>query len=155
MWERPIIPSRFSSQCSDLEPVNDRLLMGFILWLSKDHEEFKRVAMNKNFPKTQVLIQSVQRPVQTLIEPKDAYNIQVSQDRKTFLASRMSNAATELIRMKVHVYSDSTLCVGILNWATNLDEVWNKHRFNENLNLAFREVQLIWHVYRRQESPPT
>ena len=38
--------------------------------LSKDHEESRRVAMNKNFPRRQILIQSVQRKVQTLIKKR-------------------------------------------------------------------------------------
>ena len=68
--------------------------------------------------------------VQTLIERKDAYIMQVShvsQDRKTCRWSRST------IKMKVHVFSDSTLCVGVSNphpskkWATKLEDVWNEH----------------------------
>ena len=36
--------------------------------------------MNKSFPRTQVLIQSVQRQVQTLTVRRDAYNMKVLQD---------------------------------------------------------------------------
>ena len=70
---------------------------------------------NNSFPRTQDLIQSVQRQVQTLIERTDAYNMQVSQDWETFRWSRvrlLSDPASKLIRMKVHVFSDSALCVG-------------------------------------------
>ena len=113
------------------------------------------MATNKSFPQTQVLIQTMQRQVQTLIERKDSYMMQVSQDWKTFRWSRttlLSNPAAKLIRMKVHVFSDSTLCVGISNpgpsnnCATILDEVWNEHRFHETLNLAAREEHFMWHV---------
>ena len=94
----------------------------------------------------------VQRQVQTLIERKDAYNMQVSQDWKTFRWSRIAllgDPAAKLNRMKVHLLSDSTLCVGISNpdlrnnWATKLDVVWNEHGSDEKWNLAAREVQFI------------
>ena len=32
------------------------------------------------------------------------------------------------------------------NWTTKLDDVWKEHGVDE-LNLAAREVQFIWHVY--------
>ena len=54
--------------------------------------------------------------------------------------------------MKVHVFSDSTLCVGVSNpdpssiWVIRLEDVCFEHGFVENLDLAAREVQLIWHV---------
>ena len=54
--------------------------------------------------------------------------------------------------MKVHVFSDSTLCVGVQNpdpsnnWTTKLEDVWNDHGFVEKLHLAAREVQFIWHI---------
>ena len=53
---------------------------------------------------------------------------------------------------KVHVFSDSTLCVGISNpnlsnnWATILEDVLNEHGFDDQFNLAVREVQVAWHV---------
>ena len=90
--------------------VHERLLVGFIL-LSTDHEEFKRVTMNESFPSTQVLIQSVQRQVQTLFERIDTYMMQVLQDWKTFRWSRITlldDPAAKLIRMKFHVFSDCT-----------------------------------------------
>ena len=42
---------------------------------TEDHEDFKRMTMNKRFPKTQDCIQSAQRQVKTLIDRKDAYNM--------------------------------------------------------------------------------
>ena len=72
--------------------------------LQKDGDEHK-------FPRTQYLIQSVQRH-------KDAYNMPILQDWNTFRWSRvalLSAPAAKLIRMKVHVFSDSTLCVGVWN----------------------------------------
>ena len=44
---------------------------GLHFWLAKDHDDFKWMAMNKSFPSTQDLIQSVQRQVKTLIYRKD------------------------------------------------------------------------------------
>ena len=76
-------------------------------WLSNDHEEFNQAAMNKHCARTQVLTQSVQRQVQTLIELKDAYKMQVLQDWRTFRWSRitlLSDPAATMIRMKVHVF---------------------------------------------------
>ena len=87
-----------------------------------------------------------------LIDRKDAYNMQILQSRKTFRWSRttwLSVPAAKLIRMKVHVLSDSTLCIGVSNpdpsntWATKLEDVWNEHGFVEILNLAAREVRFI------------
>ena len=129
--------------------------MDFIL-AKQYHEGFKRMTMNETFPRTQDSTQSAPRQVRTLIERKGAINMQVSQDWKTLRWSRitlLSNPAAELIRMKVHVFSDSTLCLGIPNpdasnnWATKLDEVWNGHGFDKDLNLAARQVTFIWHVY--------
>ena len=45
-------------------------------WLTKYREAFKRMALDKSFPRTQDLVQSVQRQVKTLIERKDACNLQ-------------------------------------------------------------------------------
>ena len=113
------------------------------------------MAMNKSFPRTQDLTQSAQRQVQTLMERKDSHNRQVLQDWNTFRGSTitlLSDPATELVRMKVHVFSDSTLCVGVSNpdpsnkWATKLEDAWNKHKFAELLNLAARQVQINGHV---------
>ena len=73
----------------------------------------KRTAMKNIFTTTQDLIQSVQRQMQSLIERKDAYNVQVSKDWKTFRWSRMtllSDPEAALISMKVHVFPDSILC---------------------------------------------
>ena len=94
------------------------------------------MAMSRSFPRTHDSIQSVQRKVQTLVERKDAYNMQIVHAWNTFRWSRitlLSDPAAELIRMKVHVFSDSTLCAGIStpdpsnSWATKLDEVWKEH----------------------------
>ena len=53
-------------------------------WLTKDHDDFKRIAMNTSFPRTQSLRVSVQRLVKTLVQSKDAYNMQFLQDFNTF-----------------------------------------------------------------------
>ena len=50
--------------------------------------------------------------------------------------------------MIVHVFSDSTLCVGVSNpdpshkWATKLEDAWNEHGVVEKLNLVVREIQV-------------
>ena len=54
--------------------------------------------------------------------------------------------------MKVHVFSDSTLCVGVShpvlsnNWAKKWDEVWNEEGVDEKFDLTALEIQFIWHV---------
>ena len=108
---------------------------------------FKRVAMNKSFSRTQV-----QRQSQTLIERNDACNTHVLQDWSALRWSRitlLSDPAAKMIRMTVHVFSDSTLCVGVSNpdptniWVAKLFGVWNEHGFDEQLNLAARDVQFV------------
>ena len=65
----------------------------------------------------------------------------------------LRDPAAKLIGMKVRVFSDSTVRVGVPNpdisnnWATSLDEAWNEQGFDEELNMAAREVQFIWHGY--------
>ena len=60
--------------------------------------------------------------------------------------------AAKLIRMKVHLFSYSTLCVGVSNpdpsntRANKLEDVWKEQWFVENLNLAARALTFIWHV---------
>ena len=55
--------------------------------------------------------------------------------------------------MKVHVLSDSTVCVVISNpdpsnmWTTKLDELRHEHGFHKNENLAAREMRFIRHVH--------
>ena len=75
--------------------------------------------------------------------------MQVLQDWNTFRWSRIpspSDPTAKLIRMKFHVFSDSTLCVGVSNphlpndCATKLEDVWNEHGLVENLNVGAREV---------------
>ena len=111
--------------------------------------------MHSGVPRTQDLIRSVQRRVKSLIERQDAYNVQILQDWNTFRWSRMlllSGPAAKLIKMKVHVFSDSTLCVGVSNpdpsndRGTKLEDVWNEDGFVEQISRAAREVQFTWHV---------
>ena len=87
-------------------------------WLTKDNEDVKRMTMNSSIPRKKDLIQSVQRQVKTLIERKDAKNMQIFQDWNTFRCSRitlLSDPAAKLIRQRVHVLSDSKLCAGVSN----------------------------------------
>ena len=46
--------------------------LGASSWHTQDHEDLKRMAMNKSFPGTKDFTQAVQRQVKTLIERKDA-----------------------------------------------------------------------------------
>ena len=103
----------------------ERLLMGFIFGLQRT--------------KNTSLTKSLQRQVQTLIERTDAYNMQPLQDWKTFRWSRntlLSGPAAKLFRMKVRVFSDCTMCVGVSNpdpsntWAT--DGIIRHHKHGDN-----------------------
>ena len=64
----------------------------------------------------------------------------------------LSDPAAKLIRMNVHVFSDSPWCVGVSNpepsnnWATKFEDVWPEHTFVEKLNWASREMQYSWRV---------
>ena len=127
IWWRSFQSSRFSR--SPLRfGANIRAIAGGVSKsFTEDNEDFKRMAMNKSFPRTQDWIQSAQRQVKTLIDRQDAYNMQVLQDWNTFRWSRitlLSGPAAKLFRMKDHVFSDSTLCVGVSDpdpsnyWAT-------------------------------------
>ena len=87
--------------------------------------------MHKSFPSTQDLKQSAHRQVKILIDRKNAYNMQVSKDSNTFRWSRTTlsgDSAAKLIRMKVRVFSEFTLCVGVSNR--------NEHGFVEQLDSA-------------------
>ena len=56
--------------------------------------------------------------------------------------------------MKVHVFSDSTVCVGVSQIQIHpiigkqKEDAWNEHGFVRPFNLAAREVQVISHVLR-------
>ena len=75
--------------------------------------------------------------------------MQILRDCNTFRWSSIAlpnDPTAKLIRMKVHMFSDSTLCVGVSNpdpsknWATKLEDVWNEHGFLE---------QSIWQPEKR------
>ena len=99
--------------------------------------------------------------MQTLIKCKYAYNMQVSQDCKTHRWSRitlLSDPEAKLINMIVHMFSASSLCVGVSNsdpsknWATQLEDAWNKLGFVEKLN-QFILPRILWCFHsRRQEA---
>ena len=80
-------------------------------WLTKEHEDFKRMVMKRGFPRTQNLTR-VQR------------------------LTLLSGPAAKLIRIKVHVFSDSTMCVAVSSpdpsnkWATN----WRMNGMNMDLS---------------------
>ena len=79
------------------------------LRLGKDHENFKRVAMNKSFPTTQALIQSVQQQVQAVVDSNISYNMKVRETLRLSSITLLNDTAATLIRLKIHVVSDSTL----------------------------------------------
>ena len=127
IWWRSFQSSRFSRSPLRFGANLRAIAGGVSKSFTEDREDFKRMAMNKRSPRTQDWIQSAQRQVKTLIDRKDAYNMQVLQDWNTFRWSRitlLSGPAAKLFRMKDHVFSDSTLCVGVSNpdpsnyWAT-------------------------------------
>ena len=72
--------------------------------------------------------------------------MQILRDWNTFRWSRITllsgDPAAKVIRVKVHMFSDSTLCVGVSNldpsnkWATQLEDVWNEHEFVEENQLG-------------------
>ena len=88
--------------------VTQRLIVGFIF----ADEDFNRTGMNNSFPRTHDFIQSVQRQVQTLIERKDAHNVQVSQDWKNI--SLVKNYVAEKSRSKIE-QDESPTCPQILH----------------------------------------
>ena len=60
----------------------------------------------------------VQRQLKTLSERKDAYTMQVLQEWNSFRWSRstlLSDPEAKMIKMKVHMFPDSVLCVGASN----------------------------------------
>ena len=76
----------FPVQDSDLEPVRERLHMGFIL-AKQGSRRLQKDGDEKIIPRTQDLIVTVQRQVKTLIDHKDTYNMQIL---NTFRLSRIS-----------------------------------------------------------------
>ena len=97
-------------------PLNMAMLSQFTsdwlwdsLWLGKDHENFKRVAMNKSFPTTQAFIQSVQQQVQAVVDSNISYNMKVRETLRLSSITLLNDTAATLIRLKIHVVSDSTL----------------------------------------------
>ena len=97
--------SQFTSDC-----------LGASSWHTQDHEDFKRMAMNKSFPRKKDFTLAAQRQVKTLIERKDASS-EIDQYEK------------------VHVFSASPWCVGVSNpdpsnnWVTSLEDEWNDNSF--------------------------
>ena len=105
--------------------------------------------MNKSVPRKQDLTQSVHRVVKTLIGRKDAYKMQILQHGNTLRWARitlLSDPAAQLIRMKIHVLSDSFLCA-FKNWATKLEDVWNEHGFVETNEFGSPRSAIHWHVF--------
>ena len=95
--------------------------------------------------------------MKTPIERKDAYNMQIPKDWNTLRLSKitlLSDPAAKLIRMTVHVFSVSSMCVESpiqihpITGQQKLEEVMERtFFFHENLNMAARKVQFLWHVF--------
>ena len=101
--------------------------------------------MNRSFPRTQDLTLSVQQQVNILIDRKDAHNMQILQDCLTFRYSTITllgEPVAKLIRMKVRVFSDSTLRGGVSNpdpsnnRETKIEGCMERTLFVEKLKLA-------------------
>ena len=65
--------------------------------------------MNKSFPTTQALIQSVQQQVQAFVDSNISYNMKVRETLRLSSITLLNDTAATLIRLKIHVVSDSTL----------------------------------------------
>ena len=87
--------------------------------------------MNKSFPKTQALIQSVQRQVQKLVDSNMVYNVKVTQDWHTLRWSRIT---------WVNDPAATAKCVGISNpdrsnnWG---NKTWTKQGLNTDLSKSW------------------
>ena len=65
--------------------------------------------MNKSFPTTQALIQSVQQQGQAVVDSNISYNMKVRETLRLSSITLLNDTAATLIRLKIHVVSDSTL----------------------------------------------
>ena len=65
--------------------------------------------MNKSFPTTQALIQSVQQQVQAVVDSNISYNMKVRETLRLSSITLLNDTAAKLIRLTNHVVSDSTL----------------------------------------------
>ena len=65
--------------------------------------------MNKSFPTTQALIQSVQQQVQAVVDSNMSDNMKVRETLRLSSITLLNDTAATLIRLKIHVVSDSTL----------------------------------------------
>ena len=97
----------------------------------------------------------MQRQVRTFTERKDAYNMQVSQDWKTFRWSRtmlLSDPAANFDQdessrvLRFYIVCWSLKSISIQQLDNKLDDVWKEHGFAEHLKFTAQEVQFIWHV---------
>ena len=127
--------SKRENLCQLLKEVTKRRI--------KDHEDFKRMAINKRLPSPQDLIQSVQRQVKILIDRKDEYKVEILQDWNAFRCSRIyvAGRSGEISRvLRIHI-----VCWRLKSWSIQLlgnqvGECRNEHGFVEKLNLAARAL---------------
>ena len=106
----------------------ERLLVDFI-WAHQGSRRLRNDGDESLFSKDTRFDRVCKATIEKMIDRKDAYNMQILQDCSAFRWSRitlLSDPAAKLIRMILHVFSDSTLCVGVSNpdpynnWATKL-----------------------------------
>ena len=99
-------------------------------WLTKDHEDFNWIAMNKKFPKNE-RFDTVRTTTSANIDrmQRCTQDLNTSKTENTFRWEQSSKQT--LTGMKVHVFSDSTLCVGVSNpdpsfdWVAKLERTRN------------------------------
>ena len=110
--ERSYQSSQFTAQRCDLEPDHQRLLMGFVLAyqgsrrLQKDRDE-QKFPKNTRFDTVRTTISENPYPTQRLVQ----YAILPGLEHISLVKSTLlSDPAAKLIRLKAHVFSDSTLC---------------------------------------------
>ena len=116
------------AQRCDLEPIDERLFHGL-------HRGLQRITKTaKGWRWTQVSKDTIFDTVCTTTQRRIHHAILAGLD--TFRWSRvalLSDPAAKLIRMKVHVFSDSTFCVGVSNPDPSNWRIWEKeHGFAEN-----------------------
>ena len=102
-------------------------------WLTKDEQTFLR---NTRFDTVRATTSKHIDRLQRRIQHANLAGLEHISLVKKYVV--LSDPAPTLIKMKVHVFSDAPLCVGVSNpdpsnnWTTKLEDVWNEHGFVEN-----------------------
>ena len=155
-WSIPYPSSRFPAEPCDLEPIYERLLMGFIFAykgsrrLDKDGDELKSskgtrfdtVCTTKwkywSIAKTHTICKSCRT------------GTHFPWSRITVLSDPAAKLdqddSSHVLRICIVCWSLESRSI-LHNWATKVEDVWNERGFVGNLILGAREVQLIWHIF--------